>query len=236
MCFAGSVFANSTNVSLMIGSAFSRLSNERYMSPVTGLINAYASNDVVKKRAFYDVGVEYYFDHITAYPVTFGIGLSCYSTGSSNIAGIETPGINIIPAPQDTLTYRMQTKSTGLLIEPTLVYTAFHLQPYVLGGLGYARNTLRNFSEGTVPGSLAAPSASPYPSHTQTQFAYEGGLGLQYILWENKNNNAFLFHIEYRYLNSGHSRLGTASAQTTNQHISVNNTANIIDFGITYRL
>lgn len=236
MCFAGSVFANTIDINFIVGAAFSRVSNERYMSPVTGLINSYASNELVKTRPFYGFGADYSFDHITTLPVTVEMGLSLYSIGSSTITGIETPGVNIIPSPQDTLTYKIQTKNVTLLLEPKLIYTAFYLQPYVLGGFGYARNTLYNFSEGTVPGSLAVPSTSPYPSHTQTMFAYEAGLGLQHIFWENKNNQAILFRIDYRYLNLGQSRLGTASAQTTDQHITVHNTANIVDFGITYRL
>jgi opacity protein-like surface antigen len=236
MCFAGSVFANSTDLNFILGTAFSRLSNEQYMSPVTGLINSYASNESVKTRSFYGFGAEYNFDHITAKPITFGLGLSLYYMDSRNISGIETPGVNILPPPQDTLTYKLQTKSRTILLEPKLIYTASHLQPYILGGLGCAKNTLLNFSEGVVPGSLAVPSTSPYPNHTQTTFAYEVGLGSQYVLEGAKHNHAIIVHIEYRYLNLGQSRLGTASAQTTNQHITVNNTSNIVDFGITYRL
>ncbi len=236
MCVAGGVFANSTNLNLILGAAFSQLSNKRYVSPVTGLINSYAADESVKTRTFYGLGAEYDFDHLSAQPITFGLGLSLYYMNPRNINGIETPGVNILLPPQDTLSYKIQTKNITVLLEPKLVYTAFDVQPYVLGGLGYAWNTLTNFSEGRVPGSLAAPSTSPYSNHTQTKFAYEAGLGLQYALKEYKNNQAILLHLEYRYLNLGQSRLGSAFAQTTNQHITMNNTNNIVDCGVTFRL
>jgi len=236
MCFAGNIFANSADLNFMLGADFSRLSNEQFVSPVAGLINSYAPNKSRETRPFYGLGAEYNFDHIAVQPITFGLGLSLYYIGSSNVTGIETPGINVLSPPQDTLNYKMKTKNITLLLEPKLAYTAFHLQPYVLGGIGFARNTLMNFSENTVPGSLAVPSSSPYPNHTQTKFSYEVGLGSQYILENDKNNHAIILHIEYRYLNLGQSKLGTAFAQTTNQHITVNNINNIIDFGITYRL
>ena len=236
MCFAGNVFANSTNLNFILGSSFSQLSNKQYISPTSGLINSYNSKESVQFRPFYGFGVEYDFDHITTQPITFGLGLSFYYVDLGNISGIETPGVNILPPPPDTLTYKMQAKSSTILLEPKLIYTAFHLQPYIFGGVGYGWNSLSNFSEGTVPGSSATPSTSPYPNHTQTEFTYEAGLGLQYIFQECKNNRTIIFHIEYRYLNLGQSRLGTSAAQTTNDHITVNNSTNVIDFGITYRL
>ncbi len=236
MCCAGGVFANSTNLSFIFGSAFSSFSNVQYMSPVTGLTNLYAENSAVKTRFFYGFGAEYDFDHITVQPITLGLGVSLYDLSTYNIAGIETPGVNILPYPQDTLNYTIKTKNLTVLFEPKLIYTAFHLQPYVLGGLGYARNTLSNFSEYTSPGSLAAPSTSLYPNHTTTVFAYEVGSGLQYAFWNHSNSHAIIFHVEYRYLNLGQSRLGRASEQTTNQNIHVNNTSNIVDIGITYRI
>jgi opacity protein-like surface antigen len=235
MCFAGGVFANSTDLNVIVGAAFSQLSNKRYISPVTGLINSYAPNESVKTRTFYGLGAAYNFDHITTQPITFGLGLALYYMSPRRIKGIETPGVNILLPPQDTLTYKMETKNITVLLEPKLVYTAFDMQPYVLGGFGYAWNTLTNFAEGVVPGSGAVPSTSPYPEHTQTQFAYEAGLGLQYVLREYKNNQATLLHIEYRYFNLGQSRLGRAFAQTTNQHITLSNTSNTVDFGITFR-
>lgn len=237
MCFTGSVFANSTNINAVVGSSFSKLSNQQYMSPITGLVNSYDSNEPEQSRTFYGWGVAYNVDQIAAKPITFGLGLSLYYINLGNISGIETPGVNVIPAPQDTLTYKMHAKSTTILLEPELIYTAYDLQPYVLGGVGFAWNRLSNFSEGTVPGSLAVPSTSPYPNHTKRDVAYEAGLGLQYLFWQSKDNQSIILHIEYRYFSLGESRLGTSPSQTTSEHITVDhNTSNIVDFGITYRL
>lgn len=198
-------------------------------------MNSYAENNFGNSRLFSGLGAAYNFDHFADF-ITFGLGLSFYYMGSRDISGVETPGITILSPPQDTLNYTFLTKNTTLLLEPKLAYTVLPLQPYILGGIGWARNTMMNFSESTVPGSLAAPSTYPYPDHTQTSIAYEIGVGAQYIVPSVKTNHAILFHIEYRYLNLGQSRLGTAQAQTTNQHITVNNTNNVVDFGITYRL
>ena len=236
VCFAGHVFADTTNFNVILGTTSSRLINKRYISPATGLINSYASNEAVKTRPFYGLGLEYNFDNITAQPITLGVGLGLYDIGRSNINGIETPGVNIILPPQDTLSYQIQIKNITLLLEPKLVYTSFHLQPFVLGGFGYARNTLKHFTEATIPGSAALPAISPYSNHTQTKFAYEAGLGLQYVFGEYKQNHNIILHLEYRYLNIGQSRLGRNCIQTTNQHITVEYATNIVDFGITYRI
>jgi len=233
--FVGSGFANSTNLNFILGSSFSQLSNKQYVSPAIGLVNSYNSNEPTQYRPFYGIGVEYNFDHPTTVPITLGLGLSIYSVNLGNISGIETPGINILPTPIDKLRYKIQAKSSIILLEPKVIYTAFLVEPYIFGGLGYARNKLSNFTESTIPGSLATPSASPYSNNVKTSFAFDAGLGLQYFFRECENNRAVVFYMEYRYFDLGKSKLGRGSTQTTNEHIIVNNTTNVVDFGITYR-
>ena len=235
LCFCGNALADSMNLNLVLGSSLTKLSNNKYISPAPGLINLYSTNEHRQLRPFYGLGGEYWFDYSQAQSISYGLGLSLYNVNLGYIRGVETPGINILPPPQDTLNYKIQAKSSVVLLEPKLIYKTTRLQPYILGGLGASRNTLRNFKERTVAGSFATPSSSPYTNHSHTNFAYEAGVGLQYVYDEYENNQALVFRIEYRYFNLGKSRLGPGLAQTTNERINVNTTSNSVNLGITYR-
>lgn len=236
LCFAANVFANHIDLNFVIGPDFSSVSNNQYMSPVNGLINSYDAKNTNQTRTFWGLNAEYSLDKAVVRAMSLGLGVGIYYLRPTDINGIETPGVNIIAPPQDTLTYSIRTKNLAILFEPRLIYTAFNFQPYILGGIGYSRNTLNNFVEGTVPGSAATPSTSPYPGSGQTKLAYQVGFGLQHTVWQFKNDTRLLLRAEYRYLNLGPAQLGMATAQTTNNHITANNINNIIDFGITYRL
>lgn len=227
VAFTGAIMANTLNLSLDAGVAFSQLSNNAAVTPVDGLTKTYTATENRQSAPFAGIGAEYVLDHLTAMPFTLGLGLSAYYIDLGNISGTETPGSTM--GLTDALNYSMKASSAAILFEPRFTYTAYHLQPYVLTGIGCAWNTLSHFTETTPAGSHATPS-NPYGSHTEGSFAYELGAGAQYPLMTN-----LLFRLEYRYLNVGNAALGAASGQTTSERLSSKNiSSNVIDVGLSY--
>ena len=129
LAFTNMVMANTLNVNLNAGVAFSQLSNNATVTPVNGLTNAYTADEEMQSAPFMEIGSEYVFDHLTSAPFSLGLGLSAYYVDLGYLSGTETPGSNL--GLTDTLNYSMQGRSAGILFEPRFTYTAYHLQPYI---------------------------------------------------------------------------------------------------------
>ncbi len=230
--FSSYAFAG-IGVNFEAGAAFSQLSNSQYLSPITGLENSYSANEAVQIEPFVGLGAEYDFAHLVPMPFSFGLGLSAYYIDLGTISGTETPGINQrLTAPLD---YSMSNQSLALMVEPKIIYTAYRLQPYVFGGIGCAWNTLGDYTETVPSGSTAVPADNLYGSHTEANFAYEAGAGVQYALWRSRADQHLFLRAEYRYFNLGQSQLNAAVGQGTNDRMSVNSATNIIDLGLDYQ-
>ncbi len=224
--------ANTVNLNLNFGAVLSQLSNSTSLTTAEGLEKSYTANEGTQSGPFVGIGAEYVLDHLTSMPFALGLGVSAYYIDLGNISGTENPWVT--PGLTDTLDYSMQASSVALMFEPRLTYTAYHLQPYILGGIGCAWNSLSNFTETTPPGGGAAAS-NPYGNNTESSFAYEVGAGVQYPLVANQSSG-FILRFEYRYLNLGRSELGGSSGQTTNQRLTSNNiSTNVVDFGLSYQ-
>lgn len=224
--------ASSVNLNLNLGVAFSQLSNTSTVTPIQGLTNTYNTNKKTRTAGFLGAGVEYVFDHLASRPFDLGLGVSGFFTDLGDLSGTETPGSNL--GLTDTLNYTMKARSSALLAQSRLIYTQHALQPYLLAGAGYSRNTLSNFTESTVSGSNAAPS-NPYTNHTEGSFAYELGAGIQYILMA-KAHSDILLGIEYRYLNLGKAELGPTSSQTNNDRLTSKNiSTQLVGLNLTYQ-
>lgn len=230
--FASSAEANGFGINVNFGAAFSKLGNKQIVTPITDIEKSYTATNSAQTKYFAGGGVEYVFNDMLQKPISFGLGLSAYYIGLSNIAGTEIPGSNI--GLTDPLNYRVQAYSVDLLFEPKLAYTQYSLQPYVLTGVGCTWNTLKNFSESTPSDSYASPG-NPYANHTESNFSYELGLGLQYKFMIKRST--LFTKIEYRYLNLNDAQLGAAAGQTTSDRfISHNIAVNVVDFGLGYQI
>lgn len=222
--------ANNVDFNVSLGAAFSKLSNNSTVTPTSGLTKTYTADESTQVAPFFGIGGEYTFNHLSKKPLAVSLGLSAYYVDLGKISGTEVPGSNM--GLTDTLNYSMKANSLAFLLEPRFIYTSYRVQPYLLLGAGYALNTLNNFKETTPAGSHAVPS-NPYGSHTQGEFAYELGAGLQYPF--TIKHQHCLLRLDYHYLNVGDAALGAANGQTTNERLRSNNVStNIISLGLSY--
>ncbi len=231
LIMANTLIANTTQINTFTGLTLTNLSNTGTVTPASGLTNTYIASQSLKPDAFLGFGAEYIFTQVASKPLSIALGLSGYFLGLSDITGTETPGSNLgLTAP---LNYSLTASSMAVMLEPKLIYTKDAIQPYFMTGIGADWNSLRNFSESTPPGSLAAPS-NPYANATNNNFAYEFAVGLQY---HTQHNKKLSLRVEYRYFNLGTAELGAATGQTTNQRLSSHNmSTNILDIGLGYQL
>lgn len=231
LILVNSLQANTWQLNTFTGLTLSNLSNNSSVSPANGLINTYTNSTSTRPEAFLGIGTEYVCKDIASKPLSLAIGLSGYFIDLSDITGTEIPGSNLgLTAPLD---YNIKANSMAVMIEPKLIYNKYPIQPYFMAGIGSDWNTLKNFTESTPAGSLAAPS-NPYANNTERNFAYEFGLGLQYY---TQSNDKLSLRLEYRYFNLGTAELGAATGQTTSQRLSSHNmSTNIIDVGLGYQL
>lgn len=122
-----------------------------------------------------------------------GLGLGAYKP----IGGFSASGENwntLGGNRQHQYNYEYQVDSTYLLGEAKLRWQINRFSPFVMAGVGPSWNRADDFS--TQPlGQATTPS---YPSHTQTELAYQLGIGLEYQI--NKLNYA---GVAYKYSDLG---------------------------------
>lgn len=105
------------------------------------------------------------------------------------------------------------------------------IMPYIDAGIGASFNQSETYREQALPGITARDSPS-FASHTQTEFAYNAGAGIDLIV-----TNQLLLSLGYDYQSFGHLRSGSGQSTWTGTSLKLGNfTTNTILLGLTYQI
>ena len=194
-CVCLSAFADgywSTNI--QGGLSLNSLSNTERVAE-----SQYATSDSNSVGGLFGLGLAY---NIPVNAWVMSMGLTGYYLPDVQVKGVKTP-----PAGLDPVNYTATGQSFGLLFEPKILWAEYAFQPYFIAGFGLGINDFGNYSE-----------TPQFNSETQTNLAYEFGLGVQYVL--NQTPNSPIIALDYRYMNWGDAGLAAASGQSTNNGLS----------------
>ena len=217
------LFANSFTYKIVGGGTLSDIAVDNSVSVAPGGANIYTSTQGTQKKPFVGAGIEYHIDQLFSAPLTLGMGVMGYYFNLGQVSGAVTPA-----GSSDTLNYHFHVQSGAIMLEPRLIFTQYRIQPYIFGGVGAAGNDFFEYSAPTAAGS-------PFADYTKFNFAYEAGVGLQYLLTQSQQGS-FVLGLEYRYFNLGKGQLGLANGQSTNDHLTSKNiTLNSIDLAVSYQ-
>jgi opacity protein-like surface antigen len=217
-----SSYANTLDMYLMGGPAFSRLSNNTAVQINDFLVNDYFTRTRSQTEPLLGFGVGRTFIPFSQ-PLSLTLGLSAYYTNYGTVKGSENPFAN--DGIYDALNYKFRAQSYSLMLESRLIYSCYDWQPFVFVGVGCAWNRLYGYSETPATDPLTAATAQDTFSHnTNSAFAYEAGIGIQrHLFTDSVENIQYFASLDYRYLNFGKGELGTAPSQTTNQTLNISN-------------
>jgi hypothetical protein len=222
---ANAAFADSNKLDIYVsgGPFSSRLGNSSALQVNSFVVNDYNTNEQSNWSTLWGGGIGHTFENIFNKPISISLGLAGYGMNFGNVKGIEYPFIN--NDIYDTLNYQFYAQSSAAMVETRVLYSNYSWQPYAIVGVGAAWNRLSDYNEvPTDPALSAAPVSPTFGNHTTSAFAYEAGIGVQRVLYEDVNNNVrYTGSLDYRYVNFGKAQLGTMPSETTNQVIQVNN-------------
>ena len=97
------------------------------------------------------------------------------------------------------------------MFEPNFTLDQYAWQPYVLMGMGMAFNHFSDYSESPT-------DLSPFNSLTQIAFAYELGIGVQYVF--TIQSYMPIVALDYRYMNWGNAGMAPFTSQQTNNDLN----------------
>lgn len=216
-------YADKVAISFFDGTNFSKLSGHQQLAINNFMTNEYQIHSTTNHGGFWGLGFSHTFEKLLKAPYQFSLGFAGYSLNMGTVNGIEYPFVNA--GTFDSLNYRFHINSAVALIEPRLAYTIYGFQPFILGGVGYAWNRFSQYTETpTNPLLSAAAIPNTFRNHTEQNLAYEFGFGVQYLLYDDKRHQfRYLIAADYRYINLGKGQLGGAAAQTSHDHMHINN-------------
>jgi opacity protein-like surface antigen len=202
------------------GAAFTHLSNNSTVQMNDFLVNNYFTRTQSKTGPLLGLGIGHTFTPI-AQPLSIALNLAGYYTDYATVEGTEYPFAN--DGIYDSLNYKFRAQSYAAMVESRFIYTSYEWQPYVLAGIGCSWNRLYGYSETPSINSLTAATAQDtFTGNTLAAFAYEAGIGVQRVLYnDNTHNIQYSAAVDYRYFNYGKGELGTAPSQTTNNKLKV---------------
>jgi opacity protein-like surface antigen len=150
------------------------------------------------------------------------LGPAFYYTDLGDVKGIEHPYSNL--GNFQTLNYRLSAQSFSLLLESRAIFAAHRIQPFVIADIGAAWNHLQRYNEvPTDPNSSATANPNVFRNNTQTNFAFEVGLGAQTQIYNDKKHHvSYSAALSYRYFNFGQGALAQSTIQTSNQTLKIN--------------
>jgi opacity protein-like surface antigen len=223
LCLSSPSFANGIDLFLAGGGTYSSLTNgDTDVVFNDNVTSQFQTDEANVWNVLGGLGVGYTIPFKQYFSTSFY--LSGYVVGLGDVEGIEHPFINA-GDDFDTLNYQFKVNSYTVMLESRLAITRYPLQPYILAGIGVAWNKLFDFEEEpTNPNGSAAPLPEGFADHTQTSFAYQFGVGLQYnFLQGDAGQCTWQISLDYRYMNMGEGSLGTVPGQTTNETLKVSN-------------
>lgn len=203
------------------GPAFSKLGNDKSVAINSFVVNNYNTNEQTNWQGLWGVGLGHSFGNIFNAPLNFSLGVAGYMINLGNVRGTEYPFVN--DDVYDTLNYQFTAKSSAVLAEARVFYTSYFWQPFALVGIGGSWNRLSNYSEApTDPSLSAAPVTTEFGNHTNNEFAYELGVGIQRQIHEDLAHKIrYVGSLDYRYVNFGKGQLASFPAQTTGDTLQI---------------
>jgi opacity protein-like surface antigen len=109
--------------------------------------------------------------------------------------------------------YKYHVNSTRLMFETQFTWLFEKIAPFINIGFGPAWNRLSGYTESPVD-STAYVALPPFQSRTNTNFAYQLGLGVGYAFNFKRgvSENHDRISLGYRYVNLGNTSFGTRGA------------------------
>jgi len=215
-----SSYASNLDLHLSGGPAISTLSNNSYLSLSPDVVNEYASDKQTVVEPLGAIGIGHTFKNLFHRPVDMALSLAGYYVYFGTVEGLVHPFVNA--GQFDTSNYSFMAESYAAFIESRFIYAQYPWRPFIFAGIGASWNRLFDYDEmptNPVTGAVVPPNM--FPSHTQTAFAYEAGIGIQHLLFYGKKVQ-WLVSMDYRYMNLGEGKLGTLPTQTTDDTLKVN--------------
>lgn len=216
-------YADKINFYISGGPTFTKLKNVNSVAINDFVVNNYITDPHTSWNELLGIGIAHTFEHVFNKPFDISLGITGYTINLGNVKGIEYPFAN--DGSFDTLNYKFAAQSNALMLESKLFYTHNKWKIFGLLGLGNAWNHLYDYNETPTDPSLSAASVPQvFSNNTNNAFAYEFGIGIQRQLFKDvKRNIRYAASIDYRYFNLGKGKLGSFSAQTTNERLRINN-------------
>jgi opacity protein-like surface antigen len=179
-------------------------------------IFTYSNSKKSKNTGFIGMfaGAEHVLPWLSSPALTFQAGVEYNSFGNMNIKGINTVGIEPVTATLYNYNYTFQTQQIlGLFKLFVTTFERFHL--YGEAGLGAAINQLSHYNPTTAQtGNI---NITPqFNNHSQTQFSYSLGLGVETDITKNVR-----IGVGYRYSNFGTPNLGNGLVTFGNYQAAV---------------
>ncbi len=214
-------FANHYDISVAGGVAFSKLSNNSTVGINSSVVNGYDTDEELVGAPLAKLGFGYTFENIWRKPINIAINLAGYYVGFNQVEGIEHPLVNI--GQFDTLDYQFSAESFAAMLESRFYFTQSAWHPFILLGVGESWNHLYGYSETpSNPNGTAAAAPEVFKNHTHASFAYEAGIGVQRLLFEDtKYHVQWFMSLDYRYMSLGKGNLATSDIQTTGETLTV---------------
>jgi opacity protein-like surface antigen len=158
------------------------------------------------------------FSELDGKPLDLSIGLTYYNVQFSAINGVEYPFANA--GTFDTLNYSLKEHANALMLEPKLIYKRYqHWQPYIITGVGASWNRMNSYAETpTNPNGSAAALPQTFGGYTNSDFAYEAGIGIQCPI-----RSRYAIALDYRYMNLGSGKLNNFPTETVSNRFVVQN-------------
>lgn len=209
-------FAFNLDAYISGGATMPRLVNNANVHVFDDLSNRYVTRRQTDTRGMWGGGAAIRFAVPSTSAFDLSVGVAGYAMDFGTIQGTKYPSANL--GDFDPLHYAFKTNSTVGLVEGRFAYTAFAWQPYVVAGLGVAKNTLENYTEtpmGTaVPGQL-------FQRGRLNHSAIEAGFGIKHTLLTDQSGKTIALALDYRYFNTGSGHLGAFDEQTTRDRLRI---------------
>jgi hypothetical protein len=193
---------------LSVGAATSQLHVDKTHWNVTyygGFLNdAYPGGNNNTNAAVFDLHGGYEFTGMGWKPA-IAVGLGGYlmpSEYGENGQLIETA---LGDAPSTLYNYKYNVSSSRLMAEAKFTWTFNHFTPFIDVGVGAGWTRPKNYAE-TSTDAIGYPALPPFGNHTNTNVAYQAGLGVGYAFNFNQNVSDFQHErisLGYRYVNLG---------------------------------
>ena len=212
--------ATTLNVFISSGPNYSKLKNDPLVQINDPLTNAYQPWKNTNQQFFLAVGANHTVEKtwFSFYQLSLGAAGYFFHLGDAN--GVEYPFIN--EGIFDTLNYSFRAKSTTVLAEARLTYSSYKLKPFALLGFGISKNRFYDYSETPTIPELSAAPALTFSNNTTYHFAYELGVGVQYLFWNDQIHHIqYLVSAGYQYFNLGKGALGGLPLQTAAESLKV---------------